>query len=270
MTFLTNWVFWAIVIVIIILLAIIGYLAEGTTLGSKNKKKQQQTTPEKDVEEIEITEENNAPSAWTGEIKKDERHEQIHDVPSVDDWSTIPTDTPAVSLTEEPLANENVQDNSVAEVEQINPSVLENLDAPLTDTPVLSETKLEPETAIQEPIIDNVSAEIPEVVETPNLDTVQPAPALTLPDANLETNMAVKQPQIEHPAPTLEEALPTPEVTETPAVQTKNALADSSQMIQPAPIFDAPVVEAEPEKVENLEVPKETEKQEANTEDVWK
>jgi len=111
MTFLTNWVFWAIVIVIIILLAIIGYLAEGTTLGSKNKKKQQQTTPEKDVEEIEITEENNAPSAWTGEIKKDERHEQIHDVPSVDDWSTIPTDTPAVSLTEEPLANENVQDN---------------------------------------------------------------------------------------------------------------------------------------------------------------
>jgi len=262
MTFLTNWVFWAIVIVIVILLAIIGYLAEGTTLGPKNKKKQQQqNNPEKDVEEIKITEENNAPSAWTGEIKKDERHEQVHDVPSVDDWSTIPTDTMIPSI-EEPLINENVQDNNVSEENQINPSILENLDAPLTDIPATNETKTQPEIAVQEPIVENIPVDMPkETAAISTLDTVPSAPELTVPEASMT---------VEQPVPTLDTVSPE---TIVPAVQepvTENKTLEPSQNIEPAPIFDAPVLNAEPEKVENLEVPTEDKKTEENVEEVWK
>lgn len=90
MTFLTNWVFWAILGVIIVLMAIVGYLAEGTDLLKKKDKK-----PKKEkVTEVTTPEntDSNQPSAWTGEVKKeDEHHEQVYTVPSVDDWSAIPT-----------------------------------------------------------------------------------------------------------------------------------------------------------------------------------
>ena len=132
MEFFSNWAFWIIIAVIIVMLAIIGYLAEGTELGPKKKnKKKNETKVTGEVEEINITEETNAPSAWTGEIKKDERHEQVHDVPTIDDWSSIPTDLQIqpektedidqkTSEITTPLFTEPMQDTVSATPETIN------------------------------------------------------------------------------------------------------------------------------------------------------
>jgi len=241
MTFLTNWVFWAIVIVIVILLAIIGYLAEGTTLGPKNKKKQQQqNNPEKDVEEIKITEENNAPSAWTGEIKKDERHEQVHDVPSIDDWTNIPENT----LTENPvieqptenvsteLFSEMTPNSTTPSVEPINPGILENLDSPLAGN--------QPIETIEEPQIESSNPVIEEPVITPEpLEQFQPE---QIPEVAPETNNIEPQPT---------------QVSE-----------NVQQTIEPAPISDAPIPEQP--QTETLEVLEEENKQETNDDNIWK
>ena len=231
MTFLTNWVFWVIVITIIILMAIIGYLAEGTELGPKSKRKPKEEQKESNnVEEISVTEEANEPSAWTGEITKDERHEQVHDVPSLDDWTNMPTETPAVleskqveEAEETELFNEISPDSTTPNVESINPQVLENLDSPLEET----------------------------TVEEPNTEEV--------PDSILQefTSESEEENNKEQMAEVLSE-------------ENNNS---QEQLIDPAPIFDTPTpetVEPMQEQLETLEIPEEENKQETNTEDIWK
>lgn len=243
MSFLTSWAFWVIVAVIIVIMAIIGYLAEGTELDSKSKKKQKEEKqkPNK-VEEVQITEENNEPSAWTGEIKKDERHEQIHDVPSMDDWTNIPTDIqtvePVQAVEENPkeqLFSEMTPNSTVPNIEPINPQVLENLDAPLTDAPVAEVTKTTEEN-VQTIAPTPVDVAVP-IVEEPNANIQTPAPE----------NLGIES---------IEEVQP---VQET--------INSQQQLIEPAPIFDAPVVEPAP--METLDVPEET-KKETNEENIWK
>lgn len=244
MTFLTSWVFWVIIVVIIIIMAIIGYLAEGTELDSKSKKnpKQEKTEPNK-VEEITINEENSEPSAWTGEIKKDERHEQIHEVSSVDDWTAIPTDMPAEApsqeITEEKkeeLFSEMTPNSTVPNVEPINPQVLENIDAPLMGEPIETITEVSNETT-EEPQMIDASSPVVENVTASEEKLVEP-------------------------------------VVEVQAEQIINMQPTQEQLIEPAPIFNVP----EPEQIqtvnqptlETLEMPEEENKQETNAEDIWK
>ena len=82
MTFLTNWVFWAILGVIIVLMAIVGYLAEGTDLLKKKDKKV------KKEKVTEITTPTNPapaqPSAWTGEVKKEDEHQEQDATPNIE------------------------------------------------------------------------------------------------------------------------------------------------------------------------------------------
>lgn len=235
MAFFTSWIFWVIVAAIVVIMAIIGYLAEGTKLGSKSKNKQNEEKENKEeVEEILVAEETNAPSAWTGEVKKDERHEQVHDVPSVDDWTNIPTDTvaetPAIEKPVEEtteLFSEMTPNSTTPSVEPINPGVLENLDAPLTNE--------EPIETFEEP-----------QMETPvsNETVVTPAPEI--------------QPE------QFTTAVPEP-VTEIQPEPVQNS-ETVEPVIESAPIFDAPM----PEQPEKLEVLEEENKQETNVDDIWK
>ncbi len=127
MNILTSTTFWIILGAIILLMAIVGYLAEGTDFASKalNKKtkdkKEKGKSDPKPVPEVSsqpplsaeensnatltsipvvatdapvevLKVEDGSPSAWTDDIpKEDVRHEVIHNVPSIDDWSTMPT-----------------------------------------------------------------------------------------------------------------------------------------------------------------------------------
>lgn len=208
MEFLTNWTFWIIIAVIVIIMAIIGYLAEGTELDSKSKKKpKEEKEKEAKVEEIETTIETNEPSAWTGEIKKDERHEQVHDVPSMDDWTNIPTDLPSVeTMPEENI--ESVEEMAVesAPVEEpVNPQILQNLDAPLTDetvpenTQVLETTKLP---AMEEPkeTIETFNVEenivVPENTSINNEQLIEPAPIFDMP-VQETVQTVIEEPQAE-------------------------------------------------------------------------
>ena len=82
MGILNNAIFWFILIAIAVVLAVIGFIADKTDFNKKNKK-------EKKVDKA--VSDKNAPSAWTGEIKKeDERKERVYKVASVDDWSSMP------------------------------------------------------------------------------------------------------------------------------------------------------------------------------------
>ncbi len=233
MTFLTNWVFWVIVIAIIIIMALIGYLAEGTELDSKSKKKNKETNTEtpKNVEEVALVTETNEPSAWTGEIQKDERHEQTHDVPSIDDWTTIPTDT----IENNTISAETIQNNNDTQMfsemtpnsttpntEPINPAVLENLDAPLTD--IIAE---------KAPVVEAIS-------------TLEPS-------VEVPTEIKEETKVVENPVPeTLDTTIETLETTQTP--------------IEPAPIFDVPNLEPQV-----TETPKEEPvSKNETTEDIWK
>lgn len=245
MTFLTNWIFWVIVVAIIIIMAIIGYLAEGTELDSKNKNKKEnkQIKQPEDVEEISISEENNAPSAWTGEIKKDERHEQIHDVPSMDDWTTIPTDAIAPTVNEE----EPTQDNnnqlfsemtpdsttpSVASIVEpsVNPQILENLDTPLNDSVI--------EPAVVDNVAENTLSNEPVTEEPLKLQVETPSPEPITLENHIEPSPIFSMPATEtiEPVSNQPESL---EIPETPKVESLEVL-------------DAPV-----EKIET-------------TEDIWK
>jgi len=241
MAIFTNWIFWIIIAAIVVIMAIIGYLAEGTKLDSKSKAKQKEHEDKKEkVEEISITEETNEPSAWTGEVKKDERHEQVHDVPSIDDWTNIPENT----LTENPvieqptenvsteLFSEMTPNSTTPSVEPINPGILENLDSPLAGN--------QPIETIEEPQIESSNPVIEEPVITPEpLEQFQPE---QIPEVAPETNNIEPQPT---------------QVSET--VQ---------QTIEPAPISDAPIPEQP--QTETLEVLEEENKQETNDDNIWK
>jgi len=206
MEFLTNWAFWIIIAVIVIIMAIIGYLAEGTELDSKSKKKQkiEKEKPNK-VEEIEATIETNEPSAWTGEIKKDERHEQVHDVPSMDDWTNIPTDLPNVEITPEENTKpaEEITVESAPAEETVNPQILQNLDAPLTDETVPENTQTldtnvlptmeEPKETIETfDVAENIV--VPENTAVNNEQLIEPAPIFDMPVAE-EVQPVVQEPE---------------------------------------------------------------------------
>lgn len=156
-----NLVVVIIIIAIIAIMALIGYLVEGTKAESKNKKEE----PKKEeVNEITIQEDNVAPSAWTGEIKvEDPTHEQVHTVPTVDDWSTIPTDNLPDSH------NMALEQSGVIENQPIESSQEETINK--VETPLEISTPIEdevvPET-LQEQTID-----VPAVLEMPNEATVE-------------------------------------------------------------------------------------------------
>lgn len=156
-----NLVVVIIIIAIIAIMALIGYLVEGTKAESKNKKEEQK---KEEVNEITIQEDNVAPSAWTGEIKvEDPTHEQVHTVPTVDDWSTIPTDNLPDSH------NMALEQSGVIEKQPIESSQEETINK--VETPLEISTPIEdevvPET-LQEQTID-----VPAVFEMPNEATVE-------------------------------------------------------------------------------------------------
>lgn len=173
MNVLTNPIFWLIIGAIIIVMALIGYLAEGTELAKKATKKTEKedkktskAVPEVIPEPVtlnslvqnsenNLTENNsitnvneqNAPSAWSGEIQKeDEKKETNYVVPAADDWTVMPTT--------EQLPQVNLEDNKPEET-----------------TNTLSDTKEESvveNSDTKEEISDNKEAEQPEEVIAPH------------------------------------------------------------------------------------------------------
>ena len=164
MTFLTNWVFWAILGVIIVLMAIVGYLAEGTELLKKKDKKV------KKEKVTEITTPTNPapaqPSAWTGEVKKEDEHqEQVYTVPSINDWSTIPTVNETVNATP------NIESRTLSQnmpFSNMNPNSITPNIQPEQSSNLVSELNAEG----HESLTDNAVNKQPSVI-TPSVPSTQ-------------------------------------------------------------------------------------------------
>lgn len=131
MNVLSNPIFWLLVGAIVFIMALIGYLAEGTELAKKvskkpkakkEDKKTSKAVPDVVPENVTLSNlvQNNenitppteaAPSAWSGEIKKeDEKKETTYVVPAADDWSTMPTSDMVPSAPVEPAQTTVVGD----------------------------------------------------------------------------------------------------------------------------------------------------------------
>ena len=82
-----NYIIWIVIGAIFVIMAIIGYVAEHS--GNKNVRKEQVNIPEVNVSNIETKEET---ATWSLNAKpKDEKQEILHKVPSMDDWTKIPS-----------------------------------------------------------------------------------------------------------------------------------------------------------------------------------
>ncbi len=144
MNILTSWTFWVILGAIILIMALIGYLAEGTDFAKKaltkepkkEKLKKEKTKkeniisaapiPEQTALPIETAEDNFVvsvdkpvevlnvgdeitPDSWDAVIPKvDTTFEKVHNEPSLNDWSTIPSSLPEVQLDNLETPEENV------------------------------------------------------------------------------------------------------------------------------------------------------------------
>ncbi len=207
MELLTNWIFWAIIVAIVIVMAIIGYLAEGTALGSKKSRKKQGQANTSEVNEIN-TEDAPAPSAWTGEVKAaDKTHEQIHEVPTAEDWTTLPTTSPETVAAapqvgnEETLFNEKAPENKEPEVSIGTNMTLNEALAKSTDSPSAPQTPAD---------------DVPEVI---NLDDVAPVlePVTTTTEASVPATPQEVAPTLESaPISEVAPAAPTPEPAPVP------------------------------------------------------
>ena len=154
MNVLTNPIFWLLIGAIVFVMALIGYLAEGTELAKKASKKteKEDKKPSKAVPDVipEAVTLNNlvqntiapteqgAPSAWSGEIKKeDEKKETTYEVPAADDWSVMPTSGDLVPPTP---AVENTEATGTAEVIENTPAAIPE-ESVVVNNPSIEEAK---------------------------------------------------------------------------------------------------------------------------------
>ncbi len=272
MAFLTNWIFWAILVAIIVVLAIIGYLAEGTKLGRKQAEKQTTVTPNPSaVNETSTEAAAPAPSAWTGEIKKeDTRHETVHQASSIDDWTKMPgvnepeTQNPATPEPEEKLFTQAEIHTTKPSAEMVNPNPTPTAKIEI-EQPVSSATNTVPSEA-PAPIEDlsTVSAKEPTAAEvqtpTPEIKASEPvtSPAPKAPIEAPKTGETSDVFNTPSPEPTTLASEPkatieTPKTIETPDV-----------FSAPAPTVETPAPAEVPASVPEPEI-----NQPAN-DDVWK
>ena len=162
---------------ILVIMAIIGYVAEKKDLVKKKEIAKKQDK----VSEINLP----ADNTWSSETKpKDEKEEIVYNVPSMDDWSTIPTD---LSLNEEDASStEDVSNGEEEMFSEIKTNDLEVSSEPIMEENVVSESsdkevlpELEekqsetPEISSEENELETLEVPQPESVKQPVVESVK-------------------------------------------------------------------------------------------------
>lgn len=217
-----NIITYIIIGAVIILMAIIGYIAD------KNKKPKQENKPTQPTSETL----NQGAQTWSEKSKpKDERQETIHKVPTVDDWSTIPTNTD--QLPEVQLENPNTQpETQNDDMEPIFPDIKPtDLEIPELKEPEIKTEPVEnlaPETipSIEQPPIEKAPIAPTSDTETTSVETLttEPNPVTTpvelMPaqpvQAPIEALNTKQAPQVENITPVVEPVIQMPQIEPTP------------------------------------------------------
>lgn len=198
---------------ILIIMAIIGYVAEKNGLVKKKEEKSQEQIPE-----VSVNESNLGAETWSENAKpKDEHQETIHKVPTMDDWSSIPTD--GLPKTENLTASEKV-DNTQDEpmFPEINST---DLEIPEVEVPTMENIEDSNESLTMEEVTSPIEESNQTVSEPQNMNysfdfsnQVAATPVETLTTKPETTEVLSAEPTIET---RVEPAAPTPtEVVDTP------------------------------------------------------
>lgn len=142
MTVLTSWTFWLIISAIIIVMALIGYLAEGTDLVKKQEKPKTDNIPVPEIKEekpelpvekqavvsadspIEILNIQNEPTIWSDNaVMPDERQEQVHNVPTQDNWMEMPVINNTNDISQNTPTNNQPEISLETQTSQVNENI---------------------------------------------------------------------------------------------------------------------------------------------------